>query len=130
VGVEHGWVVHGQGLDELTLAGANHIAAFKNGNLRIFELSAEQVGLDPAPIEAIRGGNAAQNAAALLDLLHGAPSPYRDTVLLNAAAALLIAERTDDLRDGIGQAKMCIDDGAAFAALEALRREAPLQEPV
>jgi anthranilate phosphoribosyltransferase len=130
LGAESGWVVHGQGLDELTLAGPNHVAAFSQGALRLFEVTAEQAGLDHAPIEAIRGGEPAQNAASLLDLLRGAPGAYRDTVLLNAAAALMVAGRVDDLREGVSQARTCIDNGAALAALEALRREAPLQEPV
>jgi anthranilate phosphoribosyltransferase len=130
VGVERGWVVHGQGLDELTLGGVNHVAAFAGGKLERFEVTAAQVGLDPAPIEAIRGGDAAQNAAALLALLRGAPGPYRDTVLLNTAAALVIADRAGDLREGIRLARGGIDSGAALAALESLRREAPLQDSI
>jgi anthranilate phosphoribosyltransferase len=123
------WVVHGQGLDELTLAGENHIAAIEAAGIREFTLTPEQAGLDRAPIEAIRGGDAAENAAALLNLLRGAHGAYRDTVLLNAAAALIVAGRADGLRDGVAQARKAIDGGAALAALEALRKEAPLQDP-
>jgi anthranilate phosphoribosyltransferase len=130
LGAERGWVVHGQGLDELTLAGANQVAAFSSGQVRVFEVSAADAGLDHAPIEAIRGGGAEQNAANLLHMLRGAPGAYRDTVSLNTAAALVIAERAADLRDGVRQARACIDSGAALAAFEALRREAPLQEPL
>jgi anthranilate phosphoribosyltransferase len=91
-------------------------------------VSPEQAGLDRAPIEAIRGGNAAENAAALMDLLRGAAGAYRDTVLFNAAAALIVAGRADTLRDGVAEARQAIDRGAALAALDALRREAPRQD--
>jgi len=129
LGSERGWVVHGQGLDELTLAGENHVAAFADGQLQEFTVTPEQAGLDRSPIEAIRGGGPSENAAALLALLRGERGAYRDTVLLNTAAALIVARRTADLRDGVRQAAACIDGNAALSALEALRREAPLQEP-
>jgi anthranilate phosphoribosyltransferase len=74
-------------------------------------------------VTAIRGGEAAVNAAALGAVLRGAAGPYRDTVLLNAGAALIVAGRAEALRDGIAQAAASIDSGAALAALETLRRE-------
>jgi anthranilate phosphoribosyltransferase len=128
LGSEKCWVVHGQGLDELTLAGPNDVAALDRGSVKLLQVTPEQAGLDRAPIEAIRGGDAAENATALLHLLRGAPGPYRDTVLLNAAAALLIADRTDNLRDGVRQASSCLDNGKALAALNSLRREAQWKE--
>jgi anthranilate phosphoribosyltransferase len=117
------WLVHGQGLDELTLAGPNQVVALAGGSVREFTLAPEEAGLPHAPIAAIKGGDAAQNAAAMLALLQGTPGAYRDTVLFNAAAALIVAGRTTELREGIAQATRAIDSGAALAALETLKRE-------
>jgi len=123
LGTEAAWIVHGQGLDELTLAGENQVVAWERGSLRRFTVTAEEVGLARAPVEAIRGGDAALNAATLEALLKGAAGPYRDTVLLNAGAALVVAGRAGDLREGIALADRSIGSGAALAALETLRRE-------
>ncbi len=129
LGAERAWVVHGpgdnnQGLDELTLAGENHVVELSSdGAIREFALAPEEAGLARAPIAAIQGGDAAANAAALLALLKGAGGAYRDTVLLNAAAALLLAGRAATLRAGVGLAAAALDSGAALAALAALRRE-------
>jgi len=123
LGSEAAWVVHGQGLDELTVAGENKVAAWQGGSLRCFTICPEEAGLSRAPIEAIRGGDAALNAATLQALLQGAIGPYRDTVLLNAGGALVVAGRAADIRDGIGLAVRSIATGAALAALEMLRRE-------
>jgi anthranilate phosphoribosyltransferase len=123
LGSEAAWVVHGQGLDELTVAGENKVAAWQGGSLRCFTICPEEAGLSRAPIEAIRGGDAALNAATLQALLQGAIGPYRDTVLLNAGGALVVAGRAADIRDGIGLAVRSIATGAALAALETLRRE-------
>jgi anthranilate phosphoribosyltransferase len=92
-------------------------------------VSPEQAGLSRAPIEAIRGGDAPFNAAALLAVLQGVAGPYRDTVLLNAAAALVVAERAGDLPEGVAVAADAIASGAALAALETLRRETALADP-
>ena len=116
------WIVHGQGLDELTVAGENQVVALEQGDIREFTVVPEAAGLPRAPIEAIRGGDAAENATALLALLHGAPGAYRDTVLLNAAAALIVAGRCTDLRQGAEMAANALDSGAALAALETLKR--------
>jgi anthranilate phosphoribosyltransferase len=123
LGTRRCWLVHGQGLDELSVAGANQVVALDDGEIRAFTISATDVGLPEAPIAAIRGGDAAVNAAALAALLQGAAGPYRDTVLFNAAAALIVAGRTDAPRDGIALAARSLDSGAALAALETLRRE-------
>ena len=123
-GSETAWVVHGQGLDELTVAGENQVAALAGRQRCAASPSApEDAGLPRAPIEAIRGGDAALNAATLQALLQGATGPYRDTVLLNAAAALVVAGRAADLREGVALAGRSIASGAALAALETLRRE-------
>ena len=124
LGAECAWVVHGQGLDELTLAGASTVSEWRDGRVRNFVVTAEDAGLAPAPVEAIKGGDAVQNAGALLALLQGAQSPYRDTVLLNAAAALIVAGRTAGLREGVAAAARSIDGGAAMAALDRARRPA------
>ena len=126
LGSEACWLVHGEGLDELTVAGENSVVELKNGAIRAHRVTPEQAGLPRSPIAAIRGGDAAANAAALDALLKGATGPYRDTVLLNAAAALIVAGRADGLREGVAEAAGALDSGAALAALESLRREATL----
>lgn len=123
LGSEKVWLVHGQGLDELSLAGENQVVALDDGAIREFTVAPEDAGLARAPISAIRGGDPAMNAAALEALLAGAPGAYRDTVTLNAAAALIVAGRCGDLREGVAIAAKVIDTGAARAALDALRRE-------
>ncbi len=123
LGSERCWLVHGEGLDELTVAGDNSVVELRDGAIRSFTVTPEDAGLPRAPIAAIRGGEAVVNAAALGALLRGAAGPYRDTVLLNAAAALIVAGRAEDLRSGVVDAANAIDGGAALAALETLRRE-------
>jgi len=123
LGTERAWVVHGQGLDELTLAGVNHISVLQDGAVRDITLHADEVGLTPAPLSALRGGDAASNAAALMRLLAGEPGAYRDTVILNAAGALMVAGAVPTLPEGISTAAASIDAGRAAAALETLRRE-------
>ena len=122
LGHESAWIVHGMGLDELTTAGRNHVTALRSGEISSFVVEPEDAGLPRAPVSAIQGGDAAFNAAALEAMLQGAPGAYRDTVLLNAAAALIVAGRTDDLREGVSLAGNSIASGAAFAALQTLRR--------
>lgn len=121
LGHEAAWIVHGMGLDELTVAGENQVSALANGIIHDFTVTPEDAGLPRAPIEAIKGGDAAHNAAALLAMLEGAPGAYRDTVLLNAAAALIVAGRATNLRDGVAQAAGAIASGAALNALNTLR---------
>ncbi|GAB0119012.1 anthranilate phosphoribosyltransferase [Acidisoma sp. 7E03] len=123
LGTERAWIVHGQGLDELTLAGPNHVSILEDGHVRDVVLHAEELGLPHAPLSALRGGDAAHNAAALRLLLDGEPGAYRDTVLLNAAGALVVAGRVDTLAEGLGAARAAIDEGRARAALDTLRRE-------
>ncbi len=117
------WIVHGLGLDELTVAGENHVTALRDGAIDSFTVTPEDADLPRAPIAAIKGGDAAFNASALQGLLQGGRGAYRDTVLLNAAAALIVAGRVGDLREGVTLADRSITSGAALEALEILRRE-------
>jgi anthranilate phosphoribosyltransferase len=121
LGTERAWLVHGMGLDELTLAGPSQVVELKAGTLTEFEVTPEDAGLPRAPVEALKGGDPAENAAALLALLEGAPGAYRDCVLLNAAAALIVAERAQSLRDGVALAARSLDSGAALDVLRRLR---------
>lgn len=121
LGTEKAWLVHGAGLDELTVAGESRVVELSGGVIRSFAVSPEDAGLPASPIEAISGGDAAMNAAAMTALLQGARGAYRDTVVLNASAALIVAGRTDDLREGAALAMQAIDDGLAYQALERLR---------
>ncbi|MGI4976536.1 MAG: anthranilate phosphoribosyltransferase, partial [Janthinobacterium lividum] len=123
LGAERAWIVHGQGLDELTLAGPTEVVEWRDGACRAFVVGPEDAGLAPAPLAAIAGGDAAENAAALLAVLGGAAGAYRDTVLLNAAAALVVAGRVEGVREGVAIAAESIDGGRAMAALAGLRRE-------
>ncbi len=122
LGTQRAWLVHGQGLDELTVAGESQVTELKDGALRSFSVTPEMAGLSRSPVEAIRGGDSATNAAALLALLDGEASAYRDTVLLNAAAGMIVADRAGDLRGGVSLAAAAIDGGQALAALDKLRR--------
>ena len=121
LGSERVWVVHGaDGLDELTTTGPSRIAELKGGTLRCFEITPEEVGLPRARIEDLRGGDGEENARLLHELLDGAKGPLRDIVLLNAAAALVIADKAPDLKGGLQLAARAVDTGRARAALEAL----------
>ncbi|CAH0270276.1 anthranilate phosphoribosyltransferase [Roseomonas sp. CECT 9278] len=126
LGTERAWLVHGQGLDELTLAGESQVVALDpDGSIHAFTVAPEDAGLPRAPAEALKGGDPAQNAVALEALLNRAPGAYRDVVLLNAAAALVVAGRAADLREGAAIAARAIDDGAALRVLTRLRAACP-----
>jgi anthranilate phosphoribosyltransferase len=126
LGSERAWLVHGQGLDELTLAGESEVVALEpDGTLRAFTVTPEDAGLPRAPAAALKGGDPAENAAALEALLKGARGPYRDVVLLNAAAALIVAGRAETLREGAALAARAIDEGAALGVLTRLRALCP-----
>jgi anthranilate phosphoribosyltransferase len=122
LGHEAAWIVHGMGLDELTVAGQNHVTALQDGKIASFVVEPGDAGLSRAPIAAIQGGDAGYNAAALQGLLEGVPGAYRDTVLLNAAAALIVAGQAGDLREGVTRSAHSVASGAALAALQSLRR--------
>jgi anthranilate phosphoribosyltransferase/anthranilate synthase/phosphoribosyltransferase len=121
LGTTDAWLVHGMGLDELTVAGENQVVALSAGGLRELVVAPEEAGLSRSPLEAIRGGEPAENAAALLALLQGTGGAYRDTVVLNSAAALIVAGRVNNLVDGAAVAVRAIEDGSAMAALDRLR---------
>ncbi|MBI1179603.1 MAG: anthranilate phosphoribosyltransferase [Alphaproteobacteria bacterium] len=115
------WVVHGEdGLDEITTTAATRVAELRDGTIREFILTPEEAGLRRADPAELKGGDPAHNAAALRALLDGAQGAYRDIVLLNSAAALLVAGRADDLRGGLALAARALDSGAARATLEKL----------
>jgi anthranilate phosphoribosyltransferase len=121
LGSERAYVVHGSdGLDEITIAGPTHVAALENGSVRTFEIAPEDAGLKRVKPETLRGGDAATNAAALTDVLNGKPGPYRDVATLNAAAALIVAGRSKDLKDGLALACKAIDSGEAQRRLDRL----------
>lgn len=122
LGAERAWTVHGGGLDELSVSGPTDVVEWRDGGVRLFTITPEAVGLRRSPVEALRGGDPAENAAALRALLDGAPGPYRDVVLLNAAAALLVADSVETLREGVERAAAAIDDGRAAEALYGLVR--------
>ena len=120
LGAVRAWTVHGQGLDELTTTGPTEVAEWKDGAVRRFQVRPEEIGLAHATLDDIRGGDAEFNAAALRELLAGAPGAYRDIVLLNAAAAMVVADRAENLAAGAALAARAIDDGSAAAALARL----------
>jgi anthranilate phosphoribosyltransferase len=121
LGSESVWVVHGSdGLDEITLPGPTFVTALEKGAIRSFEVSPEDVGLKRVAGEALKGGDAAANAAAMRNVLAGSPSAYRDVALLNAAAALVVAGRVRDLKEGMALGIRSLDEGAAAERLKRL----------
>ena len=114
LGTERTFIVSGdEGLDELSLAGGNELADVTGSEFEMRRVDAEMAGLPHAPVEAIRGGDAAHNAKALKALLEGTPGPYRDAVLLNAAGTLIVAGKTDDWGQGAEMAAEALDSGKA-----------------
>jgi anthranilate phosphoribosyltransferase len=120
LGAERAWTVHGAGMDEMTTTGVTHVAEWRDGFVRNFNITPEAVGLPRAALADLVGGEPAENAAAVTALLAGERSPYRDVVLLNAAAAFLVGERVETLREGVELAAEAVDTGAAARALATL----------
>jgi anthranilate phosphoribosyltransferase len=121
LGSESIWVVHGSdGLDEITTTGTTSVAALEKGNIRTFEITPEDAGLPREKPEALRGGDAEHNAKALLDVLKGKAGPFRDVAILNAAAALVVAGKAKDLKEGAALATKSIDSGEAEGKLDRL----------
>ncbi|MBM3572646.1 MAG: anthranilate phosphoribosyltransferase [Alphaproteobacteria bacterium] len=114
------WVVHGDGLDEITTTGATYVAELKDGKICTFQITPEEAGLKRAQLADIKGGVGAHNARAIQRLLEGEPGAYRDIVLFNAAAALIVAGKAMNLRDGVQIAARAVDSGAAKATLAKL----------
>ena len=127
LGSDHVWLIHGSdGTDELAISGDSFVVELKDGAIREFTITPEDAGLARHDFAEIVGGDAAHNAAAARAILGGAKNGYRDAVLLNAAAALLVAGRAGDLREGAAMAAESIDSGAASARLAALAKAVPL----
>lgn len=121
LGSERAWVVHGHdGLDELSTTGPTTVACLDGGKITSFEVTPEDAGLQRVSLSELKGGDSAHNAQALRDLLGGAPGPYRDIVLLNTAAALIVSERAQTLLEGVALAEEAIGSGRAAAALDKL----------
>ncbi|MEM6747181.1 MAG: anthranilate phosphoribosyltransferase [Pseudomonadota bacterium] len=120
-GSQHAWIVHGAGgMDELSLAGGNEVTELKDGAIRHFVVIPEDAGLIRRGNDSLVGGTPEENAASLRAVLDGDEGAYRDAVLLNAAACMIVAGKTDNLRDGAALAAQSIDSGAARAKLSAL----------
>ena len=121
LGAKHAWVVHGSGgLDEISLAGETSVAEVRDGRIRMFTVTPEDAGLPRADLAALRGGDALENARILSSILRDEAGPRRDAVVLNAAAALVVAGKAGDLREGAALAAEAIQSGAALSRLEAL----------
>lgn len=119
LGTERAFVVAGdEGLDELSLAGGNEVAEIRGSEVRMQRIDAADAGLPNAPVDAIRGGDPAHNAAELRKLLAGEPGAYRDAVLLNAAGALIVAGEVESWAEGVEEAAEAIDKGLAKALLD------------
>lgn len=121
-GLSHAWVVHGEGLDELTTTGPSMVLALADGEISEFTLDPADLGLRPATADDLRGGDPDENADAVRRVLAGEHGPHRDIVVLNAAAGLVVGGAVADIAGGLEVACSAIDDGRARAALEALVR--------
>lgn len=123
LGSERVWTVHGSdGLDEITVTGPTAVVALEGGRVSQFTIDPRDVGLPLHSLDALRGGDPAHNAAALADVLDGARNAYRDIAVLNAGAALVVAEAAHSLADGVARAVQALDSGAARATLQTLVR--------
>ncbi|HEY2068771.1 MAG TPA: anthranilate phosphoribosyltransferase [Rhizomicrobium sp.] len=119
LGAETAWVVHGSdGLDEITTTGPTHVAVLADGVITEREVTPEDAGIARSQPGALKGGAAEENADALRRLLQGEPGAYRDIVLINSAAVLIVAGKIANLRDGAALAAEAIDDGRALQTLE------------
>ncbi|KQI73148.1 anthranilate phosphoribosyltransferase [Loktanella sp. 5RATIMAR09] len=123
LGTEKAWLVHGSdGTDEITICGPTAVAALENGKITSREIHPEDAGLPVHHFRDILGGTPEENATALMALLDGETGAYRDAVLLNAAAALVVADKAGDLKEGVEMARESIDSGKAKKAVETLAR--------
>ena len=121
LGSERVWVVHGaSGLDEISTTGPTRVSSLIDGEVTSFEISPADAGLSPSSLEELRGGDAEANAAAMRAVFEGKPSAYRDIVLLNAGASLVVADAAKSLADGVTMAQAVVDNGAAAAKVDAL----------
>ncbi len=122
LGSEKAWVVHGaDGLDEMTTTGTTRIAVLDRGDVSLREIAPEDAGLKRTTLAALRGGSAEENARAIQDILNGAKNAFRDIVLFNAGAALVVADKAKDIAEGVALAAETIDNGHAATAFEQSR---------
>jgi anthranilate phosphoribosyltransferase len=123
LGTEHAWLVHGSdGLDEITTTGPTKVVELRHGAIRSFTIAPEDFGIARSDGAALKGGDAASNAQAIRGLFEGVQGPYRDIVLLNAGAALVIAERASDMPSALVLAADALDNGKAKRVLADLVR--------
>ena len=123
LGSEKAWLVYGhEGIDEVSITGPTSVAALENDDIRSLEIHPEDAGLPVHPLKDILGGTPEENGKAMLNLLKGETGAYRDAVLMNAAAALVVADKAADLRDGVEIATESIASGKALEKLEGLAR--------
>jgi anthranilate phosphoribosyltransferase len=121
LGSDRAYVVHGSdGLDEITTSGPTFVAALDKGTVHTFEIAPEELGLARVKPDSLRGGDADANADALTQVLQGKSGAFRDVALLNAAAALVVADVATDLKQGLALAKKSVDSGEAEGALDRL----------
>ncbi len=123
LGIKRAWVVHGSGLDEISLAGPTTVASFENGEIKSFTIEPREWGLSCCDPAELRGGDVSVNAKISRDILGGAGGAKRDAVVLNAAAALVVAGRAGDLKEGMAQAAAAIDDGRTGRLLDRIGKE-------
>ncbi len=128
LGSERAMVVHGDGLDEIALHGETKVAELKDGTVRVYTLRPEDAGFARARLRDIRGGDVQENVTIARGVLRGEKGPRRDVVLLNAAAALLVAGRAGDLGEGVALASRALDSGDAARVVERLRALCPIEE--
>jgi anthranilate phosphoribosyltransferase len=120
MGSETVWVVHGEGLDEITTTGTTNVVALEDGKIRSFELTPADFGVEATTLDTLKGGDGPTNAKALRAVLSGAKNPYRDISLCNAAAALVVSGKAETLKDGMRIATQSLDSGNAAASLDRL----------
>ena len=121
LGSEACWIAHGEGgFDEIVPTGTTYVAELKNGEVRSFEITPEQIGVTRSNAGDLKGGEAAQNAEALLAVLDGKPSAFADAAVMTAGAALLVAGKENDLKSAIGVAREAVKSGAARKRLQKL----------
>lgn len=121
LGAKHAFVVHGDGLDEISLAGETRITEVRDGRIHGFSVTPEDFGVARAPLAALRGGTPHENAELILQIFQGRTGPPRDVVLVNAAAALVVTGIAGDFRSGVRLAAHSIDSGAALAKMHQLK---------
>ena len=121
LGITKTWVVCGSdGMDELTTTGISYVASLDKGNIDMFEITPKDAGLPEATLSELKGGDSKFNAIAINEMLEGKLTPYRNIVLLNSAATLIVAEKANNLKEGIKMAEDSIDSGRAARVLECL----------